>query len=306
MKKKFLFLAFLMVSLFSGCLSADNTPSPTNLPPMSTENRKAVLTSFVQENGGCQLPCILGLTPGISSQLAVNSFVRYFQINSREAEDQINNISIYAFADKEWSGADLRFFENRVNVSVSMASQITDGKVERIMFGGQAMQLMDVGAKKLFGDLYYEDLLKSFSLSTILEVYGRPGQIIIRPFPDDLGHPSPPAQYTFDVVLFYPKQGFVAEYISVRAEDGDNFIGCPTKSYTTRIASWNPAESMSLTEAIKYFSNLDGISETNIREYKQLQDVTSLSLAEFYNVFRMSNTSDCIKTPKELWASVTQ
>ena len=29
-------------------------------------------------------------------------------------------------------------------------------------------------------------------------------------------------------------------------------------------------------EAIKYFSNLDGISKANVNEYRQLQDVTSL------------------------------
>lgn len=217
MKRKI--LAFLFVGLLSGCLSMENSlaPTPTNLPSVSPETRKDVLTSFVQENGGCQLPCILGLTPGISNQLEANSFVRYFQINSREAEDQMNNISIDAFVDKDWLGASLRFFENKVNVSVSLASQITEGKVERVMFFGQAMQLMDVGAKKLFGDLYYDELLQSFSLSTILEAYGQPDQIIIRPFPDDLGHPSPPAQYTFSFVLFYPKQGFTVEYISVRA-----------------------------------------------------------------------------------------
>jgi hypothetical protein len=306
MKKKILVLAFLFVWLFSGCLSADNSSAPTNLPPVSTETRKDVLTSFVQENGGCQLPCILGLTPGISDQLVVNTFVRYFQINSREAEGQMNDISIDAFENKDWSGAYLRFFENKVNVSVSLALQISDGNVERVLFSGQGMELMDVGAKKLYGDPYYDDLLKSFSLSTILEVYGQPNQIIIRPFPDDIGHPSPPAQYTFDFVLFYPKQGFVAEYISVRAEEGNHFVGCPSKSYSTHFSSWNPDESISIREAIKYFSNLDGISEVSFGEYKQLQDVTSLSTTDFYKMFRISDSSECVQTPKEFWPSAIQ
>jgi hypothetical protein len=264
------------------------------------------LTSFVQENGGCQLPCILGLTPGISNQPAVNTFIAYFQINSHEAESQMNEISIDTFANKDWSGAYLGFFENRVNVSISLAAQIMEGKVKRVLFFGQAMQLIDIGAKKLYGDPYYDDLLKSFSLSTILEVYGQPNQIIIRPFPDDLGHPSPPAQYTFDFVLFYPKQGFVVEYTSVREEEGSHFVGCPTKSYITHVSSWDTNESMSISKAIKYFSNLDGISAGNISEYKQLQDVTTVSLSDFYDMFRRSNSNECIKTSKELWAGATK
>ena len=146
----------------------------------------------------------------------------------------------------------------------------------------------------------------NFSLSNVLEEYGQPDQIIIRPFPDYEGHPSPPAQYTFDFVLFYPKQGFVAEYVSVRATEGNSFVGCPTKSYITHISSWNPEKSVSITEAIQYFSNLDGVSKGNISEYKQLQDVTSLSLADFYDVFRISNSNNCVKTPKELWVDTTQ
>jgi hypothetical protein len=308
MKTKIVVLAFLFGCLFSGCSSAGNSsaPTPTNLPSLSTETRKDVLTSFVRENGGCQLPCILGLTPGISTQPEVSTFMSYFQINSHEAESQLNDLSIDTFADKDWSGAYLSFFENRINVSVSLASQITEGKVERVLLFGQAMQLMDVGAKKLYGDPYYDDLLKSFSLSTILEVYGQPDQVIIRPFPDDLGHPSPPAQYTFGFVLFYPKQGFVVEYISVREEEENNFVGCPTKSYITQISSWDTNESLSISEAIKYFSNLDGISAGNISEYKQLQDATPLSLADFYNIFRRSNSTECINTSKALWVGANQ
>jgi hypothetical protein len=137
---------------------------------------------------------------------------------------------------------------------------------------------------------------------SLLETYGQPEQIIIRPFPDDQGYPSPPAQYTFDFVLFYPEQGFVAEYVSVRDTKGKDFIGCPTKSYRTQLSTWNPYEAGSIKEAIKYFTNLDGISTENIGEYKQLQDVTSLSITDFYNMFRIPNSSDCVETPKELWA----
>ncbi|MBC7876062.1 MAG: hypothetical protein H7Y59_02735 [Anaerolineales bacterium] len=39
-------------------------PSPTTLPMVSSTNGKQILTEFLQSNGECQLPCLLGLTPG--------------------------------------------------------------------------------------------------------------------------------------------------------------------------------------------------------------------------------------------------
>lgn len=281
-------------------------PTPTYFPPVSDETRKDVFSSLVQENGSCQLPCILGLSPGTSDSLATDAFMKYFQTNSHTSDDQINNVNIDTFTYNDWSGTNLYFFENKVNVWISVEAKISDDQVERLVLFGQGLQMFDGGPKKVFGNPYYDELLVRFSLSSILEENGKPDQIIIRPFPDDEGHPSPPAQYIFDFVLFYPKQGFIAEYVSVRAEDGNDFVGCPTKSYITHISSWNPEESIPIIEAIQYFSNFDGISEGNIGEYKQLQDVTTLSLTDFYNKFRLSNSSDCVKTPKELWAVTTQ
>lgn len=336
MKKKIIAPVILLSLVLVGCLSANveqehtlTSPAPTltfteqpiqnivtettipapahtNLPPMSEETRKDVLTKLVQGNGGCQLPCILGLDPGKSDSTAVTAFMSYFQTNSHKSDDQRNNVTIDTFMYDDWSGTNLNFFEAGVNVWVRPMAKITGEQVERVVLFGQGMQMFDGGAKKLFGDPYYDELLVNYSLSTILEEYGQPDKLIIRPFPDDEGYPSPPAQYTFDFVLFYPKQGFVAEYVSVRAEEGNNFVGCPTKSYITQISSWNPEEAISIAEAIQYFNNLDGILEVNISEYRQLEDVTSLSLTDFYNLFRVSNSSECVNTPKDVWVNPNQ
>ena len=306
MKKKFSAFAFLLMWVMVSCLSTNEMNLPTPIASLSIENRKEVLTGFVQENGGCQLPCIFGITPGISDHTAVDALISYLRINSRKTDDQTNNINIDTFTNENSNGARMNFYENKVNVGIIFSAHVVDSKVEGITFSGQALQMIDIGAIKLFGNQYYDDLLKPFSLSTVLEIYGQPDQILIRPFPDHEGYPSPPAGYTFDFVLFYLKQGFVAEYIAVRAEAGSNFVGCATKSYITQISSWNPDESISMTEAIKYFSNLDGIYEANISEYKQLQDVTSLSITDFHNMYRISDSSECVQTPKELWPSTIQ
>lgn len=322
MKKKFLFVAIVLIWLFSACLPANSeqmnpvrpstpvdaskTPIPvatfTSVPSTPTEINKDVL-SFVKENGGCKLPCIFGLTPGASSSSTVNALIRNLQINSTLSAEQRSNPSIDTFADYGWEGINFSFVENQASIRMTLASRSRDEKVERLVFSAEAMQPIEGGAKKIYGDPYYDELLTPFTLSNILKTYGLPDQIIIRPFPDDEGHPSPPAQYTFDFVLFYPEQGFVVEYVSVRDEKGKNFMGCPTKSYLTQLSTWNQGEASSINEAIQYFTNLDGISKVNIGEYKQVQEVTALSLTDFYNMFRVPNSSDCVETPKQLWAA---
>lgn len=336
MKKKFFEVTMLLSWAFSGCWSASSIqeptalagaetytsnqrptqtidsetpallPSPTNLPKLTVENRKDLLTNFVQENGGCQLPCILGITPGVTDSLAAQVFTDYFETNSREADNQINDIAVDTFANNNWAGVYLGFFENKIFIHTRLAVEIIGDKVSQTFFFGQATQIIDTGAKKLYGDSYYNHLLKSFLLPNILETYGQPDQIIIRPSPEYLGHPSPPAQYTFGFVLFYPQWGFVVEYIAVREENADNFVGCPTKPYVLHLSSWDPNKSITMNESIVHFSNLDGISKGNFSDYKQLQDVTSLKVIDFYNTFRVLNSSECVQTPKNLWPSVIQ
>jgi hypothetical protein len=123
-------------------------------------------------------------------------------MNSRKTDDQTNNITFDTFTNENWNGARLNFYENKVNVGIIFSAQVIDNKVKGIKFSGQTLKIIDTGAIKLFGNRYYDDLLKSFALSTVLEVYGQPDEILVRPFPDDVGYPSPPAQYTFDFVLF--------------------------------------------------------------------------------------------------------
>jgi len=336
MKKKFRVLATLLVWLLSGCSSvsseqvsplttpiitsnlverptqvfASQTPVPlstsTSVLPTPTKISYGLL-SFVKENGGCKLPCIFGLTPGNSSRTAVNALLGNL-MNSHLSAEQRNNATIDTFANYGWEGASLSFVENKANIKVELASRSRDEEVDRLDFSAEALQSIDGGAKKIYGDPYYDELLTPFTLSNILETYGQPDQIIIRPSPDDEGHPSPPAQYTFDFVLFYPEQGFVVEYVSVRNEKGKNFIGCPTESYLTQLSTWNPDEGKSINEVIKYkyFTNLDSISKENISEYKQLQNVTPLNVTDFYNMFRVSNSSDCVGTPKESWPATNR
>lgn len=289
------------ISITSTPLLISEKPTPTFLPEISANNTKEILERYVRENGGCRLPCIMGLTSGLSENPEVNAFIQYFQQNAREAENLTDDINIWSYLEGDQGGVSLRFFEENKSVSIDLGFITNGGKVSQILFGGESYQHLEVGAKTQFGDPYFNSLLREFTLSNVLNVYGLPSQILIWPFPDSPGRPSPPAQYTFSFVLLYTEKGFLAQYTSERKERDNYFVGCPTEPHSLDISAWDPKVHLDLMDAVKYFSNIDGINSQNASVFKALEDVTSLNIREFYEVFRATGTTECIETLKDLW-----
>lgn len=276
-------------------------PTPTILPAISADNTKETLERYIKENGGCKLPCIMGLTPGLSENPEVNAFIEYFQQNAREAENLTDDVNIWSYLESSQGGISLRFFEENKSVSIGLGFIIDRDKVSQILLGGESLQYFDGGAKTQFGDPYFNSLLREFTLSSVLSVYGPPSQVLIWPFPDSPGRPSPPAQYTFSFVLLYTEKGFLVQYTSERKERDNYFVGCPTEPHSLDISAWDPKVPLDLINAVKYFSNVDGINSQNASVFKALEDVTSLNIMEFYEVFRATGTTECIETLKDLW-----
>jgi len=277
-------------------------PTPTALPGISTENAREVLTRLVQENGGCQLPCIMGLAPGLSDQAAVDAFIHYFQENARESQDIVENVNVWGHVNKDQGGMRLMFWKNQVSVQVGLGYRLNEDRVGYLDFFGEAYQhLDDGGMKMLYGSPYYFDLLGQFNIAQVLLTYGEPNQIFIRVHPDDLWHPSPPAQYQFDIVLFYAQPGFSIVYTVLRAEEDGYYVGCPTQPHSLNITSWFPSSLATLADAIQEFERVNSISQQKVDGYKLIEDATALTDIDFYEAFQNPNTDVCIQTLKELW-----
>lgn len=303
---KLKFIAILLILFVNGCsfneTKTPNRTSPTNIPEISNNNRVQAMEQIIQENGGCKLPCVMGLTPRLSTNDDLDAFMSDFGKTVHKAEKQTGDVDISIFNENGWGSVNLVFFKNNLNVTVDVSYLSNEQELKQAKFTAQAIQLLDDGnAVKVYGASYYDEILKSFTLSNILETYGEPNQIYIRPYPDHQGYPSPPAQYTFDFVLFYEKQGFLVEYISVRDEKGNYFVGCPSKSYVTQISTWDTKKPMSLNQSVTFLSNLDGISKNNVNFYKQIQAVTSQTVSDFYKTFSEPHTNECVQTQKDLW-----
>jgi hypothetical protein len=283
-----------------------STPSllntPTSLPAISQETAKEDLTRFIQINGGCELPCLLGLTPGSSGQAETSTFESYFQTFEYPLDVPENGLGVKLRKRNDGAGIRFQFWKEDTSADVSFGYYIENDVVSQIVFTSWANQYIEHGAKSLYDDPNYKNILEYFSLTNILNVYGPPSDVLIAPFPDDPGHPSPPAQYSFSTTLVYAQKGFLIQYLSIRDQDDKYFIGCPANSHID-IATWVPGSNLDLKSAVSYFSGVDSINSSNTSYFQELENVTDFDVNSFYETFKSSNTHSCIQTAKGLWPS---
>jgi hypothetical protein len=278
---------------------------PTNVPILPDGDANKALKVFIQTNGECRLPCVLGLTPGLTDQVTAESFIGYFANLSGNLSQLSDNLEIYAntgYSDR--GGVIFTLWENDKYVVFGLGYSLNQGKIAHIDVFGEALQKGDDWAQKLFGDPLFDDVLSSFTVTNILRTYGPPQQIWVMPFPDDPEYPTPPL-YTFNFILVYPDDGFLVEYRTERTQQDDYYVGCPTKAYSLAISAWDPKSPITLMEAVQGFSSVNGASIYNINRFRPIDDVTSFNIANFYSTFVAPDSDECVQSFQRLWATPT-
>jgi hypothetical protein len=224
---------------------------------------------------------------------------------SQESNDQFDGITIGTYQSKDYAGVGMNFWKNRIRVDVGIDILFTGKDILYIALSTGAYkhtgEFINETAEILSSHPDYDELLGQFSLSSILLAYGKPDAIWIRPFPEDELHRSTYAtgSYPFDFVLIY--KGFAVEYMARVVLTSDGYLmGCPNTSYMS-ISSWNPSREVDFAEIASYFSGTDSLTASNYPEFKPIQGVTSLQVEDFYENYKNSVYSECVKTPRDLW-----
>jgi hypothetical protein len=127
-------------------------------------------------------------------------------------------------------------------------------------------------------------------LPQILETYEQPKEVLV--FADE-------GWRHFNLLLDYSDQGFAVWYSAPLESSGDDYLGCMSKAFT-KLYLWAPESSNSWAEGVTGTGNQSEIDSLN-RDFQLLEDVTSMTLDEFYGVFVNAENVTCIETPKELW-----
>lgn len=260
----------------------------TTIQTQSSTELRVKFTELVQNNGSCKFPCIWGIIPGSTNKEQFVSIIGQF--------DGVSNDIIYI--DRFTYDAGGLFFVALYDQGVEYRYNLD------YYFGNETVSqfIFDISKKnkdtykEMFGDQNFNKANQYYMLPSILANYGRPSQVLIFTFANELD--TQMKWFPFIIILYYQEEGFLIQYLTPSIISGNMVSGCPSQSHI-RISTWNPNEIDSLEKAVARFSG-DGIVENRIQRFKPIEDV-SMTIDEFYETFIEPGNLSCIETRKDIW-----
>ncbi|HEY47346.1 MAG TPA: hypothetical protein G4O14_11245 [Anaerolineae bacterium] len=239
------------------------TPTLTMMPKLSPEEAEDVLLSLYQNNGGCDLPCWWGITPGETSWKEVNSLLT-----------PLGNYGVYTLG----RGARYTFQfvtpESMWDFGIGYIEPdiiVIEGIVEDIIISSRwVMPSFD------------------YSLSGSLATFGQPTEIWLYAEAESIRY------LRFDLVLFFKDIGVTVFSGGKHEREDDALIICP-QNYK------EPSPSLHLWSPEKYKTGLEADHEFISDRLHLLEDVSDLSPEDFYEIYIDPSTQACFETPAKLW-----
>jgi len=282
--------------------TAVSTPTPvftpTTVPTLPIEDARKRLLDLLANNGDCRLPCLWGITPGKSAnQEARNILMPLSSIAIPEITsfEPLNGIlggtitSIYVEDGLRLSaraGYDVYGDDDIINsVNFRVLEESLDKKDE---YGNPIKT-------PIYDSPTFGERVKYYSLLHVLSEQGIPDSVMLY-IPRVEGYPIVVGIGILEAVLLYPEQGIWMKYTMSMYNNGYIIKGCPANAHIEiqLYPSGYPESFSSLLEKTDWGRTKGG--------YKPLEEATSMSLEQFYEIFR-SPTDQCIETPTNLWST---
>jgi hypothetical protein len=263
--------------------STTPTPTPAAIPTLPIKEAQTRLLQLLSDNGICRLPCFWGISPGVST--------------NKEAQVilvPLSSLSGLSVFKPEGGGILPRYTEDDLEIYTRVAF-LTDpdhNVVNRIGFNAEAHRLLDEGGyEDVFDAEFFGEKVSAYSLSHVLTEKGVPPSVMIATFGGPLTRGG---RGGFDILLLYPDQGILVNYTTQLHLVGANVRGCLQNAHV-EMELYPPGQSVSFFEALE---QTDWAAK--MTAYRPLEEVTSMSVEEFYETFRTS-TDQCLETPANLW-----
>jgi len=273
--------------------------STTSIPTYSLDEAYQQITNWVEDNGGCQLPCVWGFRPGQTDHEQIQQLHSVF-------DDMYLSETVGIWVDDfdDQGIITLIYHEGDVQTNIDMLYYFRGE--EHIKFLSLLAKSFEVIESETGKELRYifgnEELLRfvdEYTLSGVLNRYGIPTSILIAPYFNERPG-SDPGWIWYSIVLIYEEQGILAEYIMPRRMIGDNFAACVNQNLEISIITWDSTQPIKLEEILSTSSFL-GIGESMIDYFKPLEEATTLTVESFTEIFQDHETDACVYTPMELW-----
>ena len=164
--------------------------------------------------------------------------------------------------------------------------------VSRIGFRVEARRPIEQGVSEdVYDSTFFGDRVSAYMLPQILSEQGIPESVMIATL-GGLSTRSGPGR--FYILLLYPNYGILVNYTTQMFLVGTNVRGCPSNAHVEM-------EVYPSGQGDSFFQLLEQ-TDWSVKKnwYKPLDEATSISVEEFYQVFR-EPTDKCIETPANLW-----
>jgi hypothetical protein len=254
------------------------------IPTLQIEEAQTRLLDLLANNGGCQLPCLWGITPGASSFQEAQTIL--VPLSSLSYSVDLNPPGPGGIAPRYTEG-DIEIY-TRVGFLANQDGAI----INRIGFIAEAHRpIKEGGYNDVFDSNFFGGKVIAYTLRYILSEQGAPSSVMIA----TLGGPLTRGETGgFDILLLYPDQGILVNYTTQMQLIGTHVRGCPANAHI-EMELYPPGDPNF------FFSSLEQTKWGRTRGgYQPLEEATSMSVEEFYETFR-NPTDQCLETPASIW-----
>jgi len=236
------------------------------LPTLTPNDAEKLVRDLLINNGGCRLPCWWGINPGETSWQEANQFLVTFATKIEQGTSGVivENGTTYDVTDYS-----VIYDNNEIVVSVGLF--IRDDIVNTIYAGSDITT-------------------SNYQVDQLLSEYGKPDKVLIKTYTNTPGLGLP-----FRLVLFYKDYKILAFYEFEAQIEGNYLRGCPQR--TNPWLRLGQADKKWTDEAIDLA--ISGPDSPN--PLRPLEEVTNMSIDDFYETFKNPESKSCIVTPMEYW-----
>jgi hypothetical protein len=258
-----------------------STPGPRNT--LTTLEQEREMSTLLSNNGGCLLPCFLGMTLNESTYSDAEDILEPLSSisNFKDLYPSPGTIDLVLSADWFDIYSRLRFVYDESDI------------INHISFRVEARQdTPDGGYVNVFSLPSFGKFVSYYELPNVLTTYGIPESVRIGTLAGDYPNGG---SWGFHILLLYPDQGLLIDYTTEMQLREDTIIGCPSNAHIELelYPSGNGETFFDLMEPTNWPQNIKS-------NYKPIEDVISMTIEEFYYLFREPNDR-CIETPSRFW-----
>ena len=246
------------------------TPVPTWLP----REQEAYLLDLIETNNNCRLPCLFGIQPGISTWEEIRSVESPFYFRKVYLPDSNGFLYLHSYVKDKFPHLEIAFSGSRRLIKYIAAAEY--------IFLPDNPRYSSAMAKAA----------QAYFLPNILAQYGMPSRILLKA----QGQLGPNSGNQAELLLFYDHLGFGIHYfyINVVTQDQENSIlhTCPRDDHLESFRLYLQAPD-DRTPLQKIAATPIGGSFFPYSLLRPLEDVTTLSIEDFYHRFTSSRIKDC-------------